>query len=95
MVLQESPLERKPSYLDLMGGTTNKLPSIVQSLATVIGGSVVGLIYQWKLALVGIACMPILISAGFIRLVNSIYSSLLAAANTLTVARCCPQGSTE
>ena len=43
--------------------------SIVQSIATIISGSIIGLIFQWKLALVGIACIPLLISTGFIRLV--------------------------
>ena len=49
---------------------TEMTSSIIQSMATVIGGSIIGLVYQWKLALVGIACMPLLISAGYIRLVS-------------------------
>ncbi|THH04768.1 hypothetical protein EW145_g5279, partial [Phellinidium pouzarii] len=44
------------------------LGTIIQSISTVITGAVIGLAFQWKLALVGIACMPLLISAGYIRL---------------------------
>ena len=37
-------------------------------MVTVVGGSIVGLCYGWKLSLVGIACIPLVISAGYIRL---------------------------
>lgn len=33
-------------------------------------GSIIGLCYSWKLALVGIACYPLIVSAGYIRLVS-------------------------
>lgn len=42
----------------------------MQSVATIITGAIIGLAFQWKLALVGIACMPVLVSAGYIRLVK-------------------------
>ncbi|KAL7417152.1 ste6-like protein [Mrakia frigida] len=44
------------------------LGTILQSCATVIAGAIIGLIYSWKLALIGIACIPLVISAGYFRL---------------------------
>lgn len=60
--------------------------SIIQAAATLIGGSVIGLVYAWKVALVAIgefvssfrcivpiclsACIPVLVSTGYIRLVS-------------------------
>lgn len=41
---------------------------MLQSIVTVIGGSAIGLAYGWKLAIVGIACIPLVIGAGYIRL---------------------------
>ncbi|SCZ98574.1 BZ3500_MvSof-1268-A1-R1_Chr3-1g05473 [Microbotryum saponariae] len=41
---------------------------IIQSCFTLLAGAIVGLSYAWKLALVGIACMPITIAAGVVRL---------------------------
>ena len=40
----------------------------MQSTSTFIAGMIIGLIFQWKLALVAIACLPVLISSGYIRL---------------------------
>ncbi|KZP24383.1 hypothetical protein FIBSPDRAFT_888845 [Athelia psychrophila] len=45
-------------------------PAIKPSVVIVIAGSVLGLIFVWKLGLVGIACMPLVISAGYTRLTN-------------------------
>ncbi|EJC99281.1 P-loop containing nucleoside triphosphate hydrolase protein [Fomitiporia mediterranea MF3/22] len=59
-------LSDNPQKVNGLAGLT--LGTIVQSLATVVAGCIIGLIFQWKLALVGIACMPILISTGYIRL---------------------------
>ncbi|EJC99282.1 P-loop containing nucleoside triphosphate hydrolase protein [Fomitiporia mediterranea MF3/22] len=59
-------LSGNPQKVNGLAGLT--LGTIVQSLATVVAGFIIGLIYQWKLALVGIACTPILISGGYIRL---------------------------
>ncbi|KAJ3502476.1 hypothetical protein NMY22_g18570 [Coprinellus aureogranulatus] len=50
----------------LLQGVT--LGAIVQSIATIITGSILGLVSIWKLALVGITCTPIFISTGDIRL---------------------------
>ena len=33
-----------------------------------MAGAIIGLIYNWKLALIGIACIPFVISAGYLRL---------------------------
>ncbi len=43
---------------------------IVQSLATLVIGAVLGLIFAWQIGLVGIACTPIMLSAGYVRLVR-------------------------
>lgn len=49
----------------LMGVT---LGSIIQSCATLIGGIIIGLCYAPLLALIGMACIPLVISSGYIRL---------------------------
>ncbi|KAI5121086.1 hypothetical protein M0805_008599 [Coniferiporia weirii] len=59
-------LSDNPQKVNGLAGVT--LGAIVQSIATIITGAVIGLAFQWKLALVGIACMPLLVSAGYIRL---------------------------
>ncbi|GAA5912585.1 hypothetical protein JCM5296_000742 [Sporobolomyces johnsonii] len=51
--------------LGLMGVTQG---TIVQSVFTLIAGSIIGLSYAWRVALVGIACIPLTLSAGIIRL---------------------------
>ncbi|KAF5337589.1 hypothetical protein D9611_014801 [Ephemerocybe angulata] len=53
---------------DINGLAGVTLGAIVQSVATVLAGSVLGLAFIWKLALVGIACTPVVISTGYIRL---------------------------
>lgn len=40
----------------------------MQSVSTLIGGFIIGLAFAWQLGLVGIACTPLLVSAGYIRL---------------------------
>ncbi|TFK26115.1 P-loop containing nucleoside triphosphate hydrolase protein [Coprinopsis marcescibilis] len=59
-------LSENPQKVNGLAGIT--LGAIIQSFATLIGGSVIGLAYIWKVALVGIACTPLLVSTGFIRL---------------------------
>ncbi|KAG8935087.1 GTPase-activating protein [Tulasnella sp. 418] len=61
-----SVLSDNPTKISGLAGVT--LGAIVQSTATVIGGSIIGLIFGAKLAAVGIATMPLVISAGYIRL---------------------------
>ncbi|KDQ25589.1 hypothetical protein PLEOSDRAFT_1097506 [Pleurotus ostreatus PC15] len=61
-----STLSDNPQKVNGLAGIT--LGAIIQSIATLVGGSVVGLAFGWKLALVGIACTPLLVSAGYIRL---------------------------
>ncbi|KAL4267597.1 GTPase-activating protein [Pleurotus pulmonarius] len=61
-----STLSDNPQKVNGLAGIT--LGAIIQSISTLIGGSVVGLAFGWKLALVGIACTPMLVSAGYIRL---------------------------
>ncbi|KAF9781642.1 P-loop containing nucleoside triphosphate hydrolase protein [Thelephora terrestris] len=59
-------LSDSPQKMSGLAGIT--LGAIVQSIATIVGGSVIGLVFAWKLSLVGIACYPLVISAGYIRL---------------------------
>ncbi|KAG6377083.1 P-loop containing nucleoside triphosphate hydrolase protein [Boletus reticuloceps] len=59
-------LSENPQKINGLAGVT--LGTIVQSLTTLIGGSIIGLVFAWKPALVGMACIPFLISTGYIRL---------------------------
>ncbi|EIW81035.1 ste6-like protein [Coniophora puteana RWD-64-598 SS2] len=59
-------LSDNPQKINGLAGIT--LGTIVQSLTTIVGGSVIGLAYAWKPALVGIACIPAVVFAGYIRL---------------------------
>ncbi|KAG8727076.1 GTPase-activating protein, partial [Ceratobasidium sp. 428] len=61
-----STLSDNPQKVSGLAGVT--LGAIVQSIACLIGGSIIGLSYGWKLALVAIACIPLVVSAGYIRL---------------------------
>ncbi|CAE6466675.1 unnamed protein product [Rhizoctonia solani] len=61
-----STLSENPQKVNGLAGAT--LGAIVQSIATLIGASVIGLAYGWKLALVAFACIPLVISAGYTRL---------------------------
>ncbi|KAF8746719.1 P-loop containing nucleoside triphosphate hydrolase protein, partial [Rhizoctonia solani] len=61
-----STLSDNPQKVNGLAGVT--LGAIVQSIACLIGGSVIGLAYGWKLALVAIACIPLVVSTGYIRL---------------------------
>ncbi|KAG2156010.1 P-loop containing nucleoside triphosphate hydrolase protein [Suillus bovinus] len=61
-----SNLSDNPQKVNGLAGVT--LGAIVQAFVTVIAGSVIGLSYAWQPALVGMACIPVLISAGYIRL---------------------------
>lgn len=59
-------LSQNAEKISGLAGVT--LGAIVQAITTVIGGSIIGLCYGWKLALVGIACIPFVIGAGYVRL---------------------------
>nr|WCD39452.1 Ste6-2 [Ganoderma boninense] len=61
-----SALSDNPQKINGLAGIT--LGAIVQSIATLIIGYVIGLSFNWQLGLVGIACTPVLVSAGYIRL---------------------------
>jgi len=63
-----SQLSENPQKVNGLAGIT--LGAIVQSIATLIAGSILGLCFIWKVALVAIACIPLLVSAGYIRLVS-------------------------
>ncbi|KAI6041410.1 ste6-like protein [Pisolithus marmoratus] len=55
-----------PQRISGLAGTT--LGAIIQAVTTLIGGSAISLAYGWKPAFVGIACVPFVLFAGFIRL---------------------------
>ncbi|KIM82065.1 hypothetical protein PILCRDRAFT_483988 [Piloderma croceum F 1598] len=59
-------LSDNPQKVNGLAGTT--LAAIVDCMATVVIGSILGLIFAWKIALVAIACIPVVTSAGYIRL---------------------------
>ncbi|KIK69504.1 hypothetical protein GYMLUDRAFT_33870 [Collybiopsis luxurians FD-317 M1] len=61
-----SDLSDNPQKVNGLAGVT--LGALVQSASTLIGGAIVSLIFAWKLGLVGIACMPVLVTTGYIRL---------------------------
>ncbi|KAJ7095812.1 P-loop containing nucleoside triphosphate hydrolase protein [Mycena belliarum] len=61
-----STLSDNPQKVNGLAGVT--LGAIVQSCATLIAGAIIGLAVIWKIGLVGIACAPFLVSAGYIRL---------------------------
>jgi len=62
-------LSDNPQKVNGLAGIT--LGAILQSIATVISGSILGLVFIWKVALIGIACTPLVLSTGYIRLVWS------------------------
>lgn len=61
-----SNLSDQPQKVQGLMGVT--LGSIIQSIATLVGGCIIGLCYGPLLALIGIACIPLVISTGYIRL---------------------------
>ncbi|KAJ6530072.1 P-loop containing nucleoside triphosphate hydrolase protein [Mycena vulgaris] len=61
-----STLSDNPQKVNGLAGVT--LGVIVQSCATLVAGSIIGLVFMWKIGLVGIACTPFIVSAGYINL---------------------------
>ncbi|OCF33614.1 ATP-binding cassette, subfamily B (MDR/TAP), member 1 [Kwoniella heveanensis BCC8398] len=61
-----SNLADQPQKVQGLFGVT--LGTIIQSIATLVGGCIIGLSYGPLLALIGIACIPLLVSGGYIRL---------------------------
>jgi ATP-binding cassette subfamily B (MDR/TAP) protein 1 len=62
-----SKLSSGPQKIFGLAGVT--LGAIVQAFATLTVGLIISLIYIWKVGLVGLACVPFLMSTGYIRLV--------------------------
>ncbi|KAK0506616.1 p-glycoprotein [Armillaria luteobubalina] len=60
-----SNLSEGPLKVFGLAGVT--LATIVQSVSTLIAGTVLGLIFVWKVGLVGLAITPLLVSTGYIR----------------------------
>ncbi|KAF9077717.1 P-loop containing nucleoside triphosphate hydrolase protein [Rhodocollybia butyracea] len=61
-----SDLSDNPQKVNGLAGVT--LGAIVQSASTLVGGVIVGLIFAWRIGIVGFALMPLLVTAGYIRL---------------------------
>ena len=61
-----SSLSDNPQKVHGLAGVT--LGAIIQSTATLIIGIILGIAFAWKLGLVGLACAPLVVSAGFVRL---------------------------
>lgn len=61
-----SNLSDNPQKVNGLAGVT--MGAIVQAIATLVTGTIIGLVFAWKLGLVGLACTPVLCSAGYIRL---------------------------
>ncbi|KZW01505.1 multidrug resistance protein 1 [Exidia glandulosa HHB12029] len=61
-----SSLSENASKVNGLAGVT--LGTIFSSFSTLIVGSVIGLAYGWKLALVAIACIPFVLFGGYVRL---------------------------
>lgn len=61
-----SALSDNPQKIHGLAGVT--LGAILQSASTLVVGIILGIIFAWKLGLVGLACVPLVISAGFVRL---------------------------
>lgn len=59
-------LSDNPQKVKGLAGVT--LATIIQSIATLIVGSIIGLVYFWQVGLIAIACTPLLVSTGYIRL---------------------------
>lgn len=59
-------LSDNPQKVNGLAGVT--LGAIIQSFATLIVGTILGLAFIWKIGLVGLACIPFLVSPGYIRL---------------------------
>ncbi|KAF8335497.1 P-loop containing nucleoside triphosphate hydrolase protein [Cantharellus anzutake] len=59
-------LSDAPQKVFGLAGVT--LGAIIQSCATIVAGIAVGAVYGWKLALVGVATIPFVISTGYVRL---------------------------
>ncbi|KAJ8580470.1 P-loop containing nucleoside triphosphate hydrolase protein [Rhizopogon salebrosus TDB-379] len=61
-----SNLSENPQKVNGLVGIT--LGTIIQSITTLLTGLAIGFAYAWKPAIVGMACIPVLVSAGYIRL---------------------------
>ncbi|KIP05158.1 hypothetical protein PHLGIDRAFT_129050 [Phlebiopsis gigantea 11061_1 CR5-6] len=61
-----SSLSDNPQKIHGLAGVT--LGAILQSAATLIIGIILGISFAWQLGLVGLACVPLVVSAGFVRL---------------------------
>ncbi|TXT05131.1 uncharacterized protein COLE_06451 [Cutaneotrichosporon oleaginosum] len=61
-----SEISDRPQKIQGLFGVT--LGSILQAVVTLVGGVIVGLCYGPLLSLIGIACVPLIIGSGYIRL---------------------------
>ncbi|KAM6491113.1 multidrug resistance protein 1, partial [Amanita muscaria] len=59
-------LSDNPQKINPLAGIT--LGTIVASISTIVAGSAIGVAFVWKIGLIGIACMPAVLTTGYIRL---------------------------
>ncbi|KAK0487110.1 ste6-like protein [Armillaria novae-zelandiae] len=61
-----SSLSEDPQKVNGLAGMI--LATLLQSISTLVVGYIIGLSFTWKIGLVGIACTPLVILSGYIRL---------------------------
>ncbi|ORY01608.1 ABC multidrug transporter Mdr1 [Basidiobolus meristosporus CBS 931.73] len=61
-----SALSTDATHVQGVSGVT--LGTILQVFCTIVGGFIIGFVYGWKLTLVVVACVPVLMGAGVIRM---------------------------
>ncbi|KAK0503658.1 ste6-like protein [Armillaria luteobubalina] len=61
-----SSISEDPQKVNGLAGMI--LATLLQSLSTLVVGYIIGLSFTWKIGLVGIACTPLVILSGYIRL---------------------------
>lgn len=61
-----SNLSDDPQKVNGLAGVT--LGAIVQAISTLTVGVILGLVFAWQVGLVGLACAPLLVTTGYIRL---------------------------
>ncbi|PRT55127.1 Leptomycin B resistance protein pmd1 [Wickerhamiella sorbophila] len=60
-----SVLAKDAKSIEGLGGST--LGQMIQSLTTLFGGIITGIAFNWRIGLVATACVPVLVSCGFLR----------------------------
>ena len=70
-------LSDNPQKVNGLAGAT--LGAILQSASTVLLGTIIGIAFFWRVGLISVACVPLLVCCGYIRLVGASLSIYLCA----------------